>query len=34
MEIFSFRSLHPTRFGAVHYGKNGAHIVPASPIQY
>ena len=24
----------PTRFGTVHYGKNGAHIVPANPIQY
>jgi RHS repeat-associated protein len=25
---------HPTQFGTVHYGKEGAHIVPANPIQY
>ena len=23
-----------TQFGTIHYGKNGAHIVPADPIQY
>ena len=24
----------PTRFGIIHHGKNGAHIVPANPIQF
>ncbi len=24
----------PTRYGTIHYGQNGAHIVPANPIQY
>lgn len=21
----------PTRYGTIHYGKNGAHVVPANP---
>lgn len=25
---------NPTTFGTVHYGKNGAPIVPANPVQY
>ncbi|WP_391529712.1 polymorphic toxin type 50 domain-containing protein [Photorhabdus akhurstii] len=24
----------PTNYGIIHYGKNGAHIVPANPIQH
>ncbi len=24
----------PTRFGTIHYGKTGAHIVPANPVQF
>lgn len=24
----------PTRFGSIHYGKRGCHIVPANPNQY
>ena len=28
------KAVGPTRFGTVHYGQNGAHIVPANPIQY
>lgn len=24
----------PTNYGIVHYGKNGAHIVPANPVQH
>jgi hypothetical protein len=23
-----------TQFGIIHYGKNGAHIVPANPVQF
>jgi filamentous hemagglutinin len=28
------KAVGPTKYGTVHYGKNGAHIVPANPIQY
>ncbi len=24
----------PTQYGIIHFGKNGAHIVPANPVQY
>ncbi len=27
-------AIGPTRFGTIHYGKSGAHIVPANPVQF
>lgn len=28
------QAIGPTRYGTVHYGKKGSHIVPANPQQY
>jgi len=28
------KAIGPTRYGTIHYGNKGAHIVPANPLQY